>query len=68
MMNVKTMVVNVGGIKADYVMENGEIKVVRVYRGDVVYSDSRMFDLAKWSIRGQLDKWMHIPKPKKVRS
>lgn len=57
---MKTMIVNVGGIKADYVVENNEIKVLKVYRRDWVYTDPRMFDLAKWSIRGQLDGWVRI--------
>ena len=65
---MKTMIVNVGGIKADYVMENGEIKVLKVYRGEWVYTDPLMLDHAKWAIRGQLDGWVTIPKPKKIRA
>ena len=65
---MKTMIVNAGNIKADYVMENGEIKVLKVYRGEWVYTDPLMFDHAKWMIRGQLDGWVRIPKPKKIRS
>ena len=65
---MKTMIVNVGGIKADYVMENGEIKVLKVYRGEWVYTDPLMLDHAKWAIRGQLDGRVTIPTPKKIRA
>jgi len=60
----------VGGVYADYNMIGKEIEIVRVYRTDAmgflshVYDDTRMVELAKFTIKAVNDGWMTIGKKK----
>lgn len=64
-MNMQTMMIEVSGMYADYYMTGKEIEVVRVYRNGHVFTDPRMIDMAKLTIRGVTEGWMTIGKKKK---
>jgi hypothetical protein len=61
-MNMKTMMIAVGGVYADYQMIGKEIEIVRVYRNDHTFTDSIMIDHAKFTIKAVNDGWMTIGK------
>ena len=64
---MKTMLVNAGGVYADYTMEGKEIRVGRVYRGAYTFTDPLMVDHAVWTIRAVLDGWLKISESKAPR-
>ena len=65
---MKTMMIAVGGVYADYHMIGKEIEIVRVYRTDAmgflskVFDDPIMIDHAKFTIQAVNDGWMTIGK------
>lgn len=59
---MKTMMIAVGGVYADYQMIGKEIKVGRVYRGAYTFTDPLMIDHAKFTIQAVNDGWMTIGK------
>ena len=66
---METMMIAVGGVHADFRMVGNDIEVIRVYRknavgfnGDYVYTDPRMVDFAKSTIRAVKAGWMKIGK------
>jgi len=61
---MKTMMIAVGGLYADYQMIGKEIEVIRVYRNGFTFTDSRMIDHAKFTIRAVNAGWMTIGKQK----
>ena len=52
----------VGGVYADYHVFGKEIEIVRVYRNDHTFTDVRMIDHAKFTIKAVKDGWMTIGK------
>jgi pantothenate kinase len=67
---MKTMMIAVGGVYADYHMIGKEIEIVRVYRTDAmgflskVFDDPIMIDHAKFTIKAVKAGWMTIGKSK----
>jgi hypothetical protein len=59
---METMMIAVGGVYADYRMIGSEIEIVKVYRNGYIFNDSRMVDLAKFTIRAVKAGWMTIGK------
>lgn len=59
---MKTMMIIVGGVYADYYMMGDEIEIVRVYRGSYTFTDPRMVRIAKSTIRGVNEGWLIIGK------
>lgn len=64
---MKTMMIAVGGVYADYQMIGKEIKIDRVYRGAYTFTDPLMTDHAVWTIRAVLDGWLKIGESKPPR-
>jgi hypothetical protein len=61
---MKTMMIIVGGVYADYYMVGDEIQIVRVYRGSYTFDDPRMVRIAQTTIRGVNEGWLTIGKRK----
>ena len=61
-MNMKTMMIAVGGVYADYQMIGKEIQIVRVYRNGHTFTESEMINHAKFTIQAVNDGWMTIGK------
>jgi hypothetical protein len=61
---MKTMMIAVGGVYADYHMIGKEIQIVRVYRNGRTFTDADMIDHAKFTIQAVNDGWMTIGKKK----
>ena len=57
---MQTMMIAIGGVYADYRMIG--IEIVRVYRNGHTFTDPKMIDLAKFTIRAVNDGWMRIAK------
>ena len=61
---MKTMMIAVGGLYADYHMIGKEIEIVRVYRNGHTFTDPMMIDHAKFTINAVNEGWMTIGKKK----
>ena len=59
---MKTMMIAVGGVYADYHMIGKEIEIVRVYRNGRTFTESEMIDHAKFTIQAVKAGWMTIGK------
>lgn len=59
---MKTMMIAVGGVYADYQMIGKEIKVFRVYRDGRTFTDPLAASHAKFTIQAVNDGWMTIGK------
>jgi hypothetical protein len=61
---LKTMMIAVGGLYADYRMNGKQIEVVKVYRNGFTFTDAGWFDHAKFMIQSVNDGWTTIGKGK----
>ncbi len=61
---MKTMMIAVGGVYADYQMIGKEIKIFRVYRDGRTFTDPLAASHAKFTIQAVKDGWMTIGKGK----